>query len=109
MRAVTVSRFGQSPTVGGDLDAGGASRTSPHQAGGGLDQSHGRQARIGRVAAGPDRLSEVLGLDGAGVVEAVGDGTTRFPRVRGYLASSSSHPSVRRGLPQRRADRVHGD
>jgi NADPH:quinone reductase len=88
MRAVAVSRFGEPPEV---VDTA-TPRAGPGQvliklAAASMNPMDARLAS-GEWRPGPATFPMVLGVDGAGVVEATGEGTTRFvagDRVLGQL------------------------
>jgi NADPH:quinone reductase len=88
MRAVTVSRFGQSPTVVEiSTPVAGPGQVLIKLAAASINPMDAKLAS-GEWRPAPVSFPMVLGLDGAGVVEAVGEGTTRFSpgeRVFGQL------------------------
>jgi NADPH:quinone reductase len=78
MRAVTVSEFGQPPAVTEvPTPAAGPGEVLIRLAAAGVNPMDAKLAS-GEWTPAPVSFPMVLGVDGAGVVEALGEGTTRF-------------------------------
>ena len=78
MRAVTVSRFGESPVVTQvTTPSAGPGQVLIRLLAAGVNPMDAKLAS-GEWRPAPAVFPMVLGVDGAGVVEAVGEGTTRF-------------------------------
>ena len=80
MRAVTVSRFGESPVVTEvTTPSAGPGQVLIRLCAAGMNPMDAKLAS-GEWRPAPAVFPMVLGVDGAGVVEAAGEGTTRFVR-----------------------------
>ena len=78
MRAVTVSEYGATPMVGEvPTPEPGAGQVLIRLGAAGMNPAD-RKLASGEWRPAPATFPMVLGVDGAGVVEAVGEGTTRF-------------------------------
>jgi NADPH:quinone reductase-like Zn-dependent oxidoreductase len=78
MRAVTVSRFGESPVLTQvTTPSAGPGQVLIRMSAAGMNPMDIKLAS-GEWRPAPAVFPMVLGVDGAGVVEAAGEGTTRF-------------------------------